>query len=132
MKAMSAELVHRQPGWKWSLVGKNMPQVLWAFAKLGMHDEQLALKSAEHILPSLKRLTDWSVCALAWSLPRLSTESSLGCFDALPSRWRIHKGSESWCCPQQSRGWSMLRYAPSKEAKNEWSDAVGQAFETKK
>lgn len=46
-----------------------VPTVIWASARLGVHDEELLASVSEHFGSRKKcsPLTDWSVCVLQWS-----------------------------------------------------------------
>merc|ERR1712008_110064 len=84
MDAVSKTVRHQLPGWKGNDLTMALPEIVWAFAKLGIHDDKLAKKSAEQLLTCLHTVRDWNVCAMVWSLTKIQTKDSLGYFcDAL-------------------------------------------------
>merc|ERR1712129_66699 len=76
MRKVSSVVVDVLPNWPGNL-GKDLPSILWAFAKLNICDNVLLTTSAEALLPLIGRVPNWGICALAWSLPNLDPQGDL-------------------------------------------------------
>lgn len=63
----------------WSVAERRMslPVIAWTYAKLAVEDPPLFQSIAIGLQGQLEDLTDWSLCALAWSLTKLDTSSPL-------------------------------------------------------
>jgi len=80
MATVSVVVVQLMPRWKkrWARsIELDLVEFLWAFAKFDLRDDNLMVTCAEQLLPRVAKLSDWSLCALAWSLQTTNPDSSL-------------------------------------------------------
>jgi len=77
MTAIGTAVVDRLPSWNGMDLSFSLPSIIWSFAKLETNNDKLMAMSADCLLPTMGNLPDWSLCALVWSLPRLSPDGAL-------------------------------------------------------
>ena len=60
-------------------LGRTAPIVLWAYAKMGLQDEELLALVSKHFRKNQtfdQSLSDWSICALQWSYEVLDSQKA--------------------------------------------------------
>jgi len=82
MARVSRAVVQPSPCWKKDAnILLDLPDYLWAFATLKIHDDGMMATCVEELFPCVGKLNDCSVCMLAWSLQRLHPEANQGRFE---------------------------------------------------
>ena len=86
-------------------LGLEMPVMVWACARVNFYHEELLLSVAQHETSdgTLKRLTDWSLCAMLWSYDVLDPDGQFAEFkNALESERVRRELSDSDVSESQS------------------------------
>eukprot|EP00419_Tripos_fusus_P050811 CAMPEP_0172839652 /NCGR_PEP_ID=MMETSP1075-20121228/28716_1 /TAXON_ID=2916 /ORGANISM="Ceratium fusus, Strain PA161109" /LENGTH=374 /DNA_ID=CAMNT_0013683333 /DNA_START=37 /DNA_END=1158 /DNA_ORIENTATION=- len=74
MRKVASETARRSPSWSNKAAKLDLPQIACSFAKAKIHHPAMLVAIAKRILPNLKILTDWGLCAMLWSYDVLDTD----------------------------------------------------------
>ena len=74
-------------------LGLEMPVMVWACARVNFYHEELLLSVAQHETSdgTLKRLTDWSLCAMLWSYDVLDPDGQFAEFKNALASERVRR-----------------------------------------